>query len=83
MAPADPQLQSAPAPSNAVRLVLYGGLAASTSGNPRPYSMSPFVNRLGNAEIAAVVNYLRERRGNRRSELSASDIEALQGIELD
>jgi mono/diheme cytochrome c family protein len=44
--------------------------------------MPPFAQQLSNAEIAAVVNYIR-RDSNPSSQLSASDIAAMQGIVLE
>ncbi|MCK9537982.1 c-type cytochrome [Dokdonella sp.] len=74
---------SAPDPVDAVRLVLYGGAAPTTPGNPRPYSMPPFVQALDSADIAAIVNYIRVRFGQRPPTLTATDIDALHGIALD
>lgn len=73
---------TAPDPINAVRLVLYGAMAPTTPGNPRPYSMPPFVQQLSSAEIAAVVDYIR-RDVKPPSRLTAADIEAMHGIVLD
>ncbi|MEP7042947.1 MAG: c-type cytochrome [Dokdonella sp.] len=74
---------TAPDPINAVRLVLYGGLAVTSSGNPRPHSMPPFVQQLSSAEIAAVVNHIREAWGAQTSQLTAADIEAMHGLVID
>ena len=74
---------TAPDPINAVRMVLYGGFPATTTGNPLPHSMPPFVQQLSSAEIAAVTNYVRETFGSQRSQLTAADVEAMHGIVLD
>jgi mono/diheme cytochrome c family protein len=74
---------TAPDATNAVRLVLYGGMPVTTAGAPRPHSMPPFVQRLDAGEIAAVVNHLRRRWGARDSNLTAQDIESMQGIVVD
>jgi mono/diheme cytochrome c family protein len=74
---------TAPDPINAVRMILYGGFAASTAGNPLPHSMPPFVQQLGPAEIAAVTNYVRETFGGQPSQLTRADVEAMHGIVLD
>ncbi len=74
---------TAPDPINAVRLVLYGGSPATTPGNPRPYSMPPFVQQLDAAEIAAVVNYTRARFGGRDTRLGVADVEAMHGLVID
>ena len=73
---------AAPDPVNAVRLVLYGAMAPTTPGNPRPYSMPPFVQQLTSAEIAAVVNFIR-RDASPPSRLTATDIESMHGIVLE
>jgi len=73
----------APDPVNAVRMILYGAVAPTTPGNPRPYSMPPFVQRLDSAEIAAVANYIRASWGRGRADLSAADVDAMHGIVLD
>lgn len=72
----------APPPINAVRIVLYGAMPPTTPGNPRPYSMPPFVQQLSSAEIAAVVNYVR-RNERQVSQVTASDVETMAGIVLD
>ena len=68
MAPADNLLQH----------VLYGGFNAATAGYPRPYGMPPFVLTLSNAEIAAVLSYVRTAWGNAASEVSALDVHSLR-----
>ena len=74
---------TAPDATNAVRLVLYGGMPVATAGEPRPHTMPPFVQRLDAGEIAAVVNHLRRRWGARDSRLTAQDVESMQGIVVD
>jgi mono/diheme cytochrome c family protein len=73
----------APDPINAVRIVLYGGFPASTAHNPLPYSMPPFVQQMSSADIAAVINFVRETFGGQPSQLTSADVEALHGIVLD
>lgn len=51
-------------PANAIRIVLSGGYLPATAGNPRPYGMPPFAHVLSDAEIAAVVSYVRAAWGN-------------------
>jgi len=74
---------TAPDPINAVRMILYGGMPPTTAGNPRPHTMPPYVQQLTSAEIAAVVNYLRQTWGARDSQLTGVDIEAMHGIVID
>ena len=54
-----------PSGVNATRMVLLGGFAPVTAGNPRPYSMPPFAQQLSDAEVAAVVSYIRHAWTNR------------------
>ena len=51
-------------PINVIRAVLAGGYLPATTGNPRPYGMPPFAHVLNDAEIAAVVSYIRGAWGN-------------------
>lgn len=46
---------------NAIRITLHGGFAPATTRNPRPYSMNAFGAYLSDAQIAAVLSYLRCR----------------------
>ncbi|MFB9068023.1 c-type cytochrome [Pseudofulvimonas gallinarii] len=68
---------------NSVRLVLFGGAAPTTEGNPRPYSMPPYVGRLADDEIAAVVSYIRAAWGNGAPPVSLDEVRALRRIPLD
>ncbi len=65
---------TAPVAANPIRLVLHGGFAPSTGGNPRPYGMPPFGQVMTDAEIAAVVTYIRNAWGNQASAVSAHDV---------
>lgn len=49
---------------NAIHLVLSGGFAPSTAGNPRPYGMPPFGQSLNDSEVATVLSYVRNSWGN-------------------
>lgn len=53
-----------PSSVNPIRMVLNGGYPPSTQGNPRPYGMQPFGPVLSDAEVAAVVSYIRNSWGN-------------------
>ena len=55
---------------NAIRMVYVGGFPPSTRGNPRPYGMPPFAHVLSDAEVAAVVTYIRGAWGNKASAVS-------------
>lgn len=51
-------------PANVIRVVLSGGFLPATAGNPRPYGMPPYAHVLDDAEVAAVVTYIRSAWGN-------------------
>ena len=63
---------------NAIRMVLNGGFPPGTAGNPRPYGMPPFANRLSDDEVAAVVTYIRTSWGNRGDPVSARQANELR-----
>ncbi|MFA6230197.1 MAG: cytochrome c [Rhodanobacter sp.] len=56
-----------PSGVNATRAVLLGGFAPLTKAYPRPYSMPPFAQQLSDAEVAAVISYIRHSWSNRAS----------------
>lgn len=60
--------------TNLVRIILAGGYAPSTAGNPRPFGMPPFVHVLNDTDIAAVTTYIRNAWGNQADALSAADV---------
>ena len=49
---------------NLVRIILRGGFAPTTEGNPHPYGMPPFGHALTDSEVAAVATYVRNAWGN-------------------
>jgi mono/diheme cytochrome c family protein len=63
-----------PAGINAIRVVLLGGFAPVTVGNPRPYSMPPFAQQLSDAEVAAVVSYVRQAWSNHAGAVADRDV---------
>jgi mono/diheme cytochrome c family protein len=68
---------------NAIRMVLNGGYPPGTAGNPRPYGMPPFAQRLSDDEVAAVVTYIRTSWGNRGEPVSARQANELRSATLD
>lgn len=58
---------------NLVKLVRGGGYLPATAGHPRPHGMPPFGHVLDDADIAAVLSYVRGSWGNTGAELSLSD----------
>jgi mono/diheme cytochrome c family protein len=71
------------APVNAIRVVLNGGFAPGTSGNPRPYGMPPFGPVLGDAEVAAVVTWLRASWGNAAGRVTPLEVNRYRAVPLD
>jgi len=59
---------------NAIRIVLLGGFAPSTAAHPRPYSMPPFAQQLSDADVAAVVSYVRQAWSNKASPVMERDV---------
>ncbi len=68
---------------NAVRIVLNGGFAPGTAGNPRPYGMPPYSHLMDDYEVAAVVSYLRASWGNAAPPVTASDVNRYRSTPLD
>lgn len=67
-------------PTNIVQMLLHGGYAPATQGNPRPHGMPPFIHVLSDAQIAQVGTYIRNSWGNRASALGGADVfKARQG----
>lgn len=80
---ADEGGQSLPPPVNAIRMVLNGGFPPSTAGNPRPYGMPPFGNALDDAQIAAVVYYIRTAWGTSSDPITAADVGRYRGVPVE
>lgn len=70
-------------PTNPVRIVLNGGYPPSTEGNPRPVGMPPFASILNDAEVAAVVSYIRTSWGNQGTFVSPVDVGRLRGTPIE
>ena len=68
---------------NPIRMVLNGGFPPGTDGNPRPYGMPPFAQRLSDDEVAAVVTYIRSAWGNRGTPVAAREANALRTAPVD
>ena len=63
-----------PIATNAIRMVLHGGYAPSTVGNPRPYGMPPFAQTMSDEEVAAVLTYVRNSWGNQGNAISSNQV---------
>lgn len=70
-------------PLNAIRIVLNGGFAPSTAGNPRPYGMPPYSPVLSDAEVAAVVTYVRSSWGNAAGAVTPAQVNRYRAVPLD
>jgi mono/diheme cytochrome c family protein len=70
-------------PANAIRVVLNGGFPPATGGNPRPYGMPPHSQVLDDAEVAAVLSYVRASWGNAAPMVSAPDVNRYRAVPLD
>ena len=68
---------------NPIRIVLNGGFAPATAGNPRPYSMPPFGHTLNDMEVAQVVSYLRSAWGNNAPPVTGNDVNRYRAVPLD
>ncbi|MYM23828.1 c-type cytochrome [Duganella sp. FT135W] len=68
---------------NPIRIVLNGGFAPGTAGNPRPYSMPPFGHLLNDTEVAQVVSYLRSAWGNNAPPVNSADVNRYRAVPLD
>lgn len=60
--------------ANLVQIVLNGGFAPATAGNPRPFGMPPYVLILSDADVAAVLTHLRTSWGNRAPLVSEFEV---------
>jgi mono/diheme cytochrome c family protein len=70
-------------PVNAIRIVLNGGFAPSTAGNPRPYGMPPYGPILSDEEVAAVVSYVRSSWGNVAGGVTAAQVNRYRAVPLE
>jgi mono/diheme cytochrome c family protein len=68
---------------NPIRIVLNGGFAPGTAGNPRPYGMPPFSHSLNDREVAQVVSYLRSAWGNNAPPVSSNEVNRYRNVPLD
>jgi mono/diheme cytochrome c family protein len=70
-------------PVNAIRVVLNGGFAPGTQGNPRPYGMPPFGHVLDDSQVATLVSYLRASWGNAAAPVSSAEVNRYRSVPLD
>lgn len=70
-------------PVNAIRVVLNGGFAPGTAGNPRPYGMPSYGPLLSDPEVAALVTYLRASWGNAARPVTPLEVNRYRAVPLD
>jgi mono/diheme cytochrome c family protein len=68
---------------NAIRIVLNGGFPPGTAGNPRPYGMPPYSHELNDAQVAAVLTYVRASWGNAAPPVATPDVNRYRSVPLD
>ncbi len=67
---------------NSIRMILFGGYAPGTAGNPRPFGMPPYSLVLSDEEIAEILDYVRTSWGNRAPLVFGEDVGANRGNPL-
>lgn len=72
-----------PSAVNPIRIVLNGGFAPGTAGNPRPYGMPPYSHVMNDTEVAAVVTYLRNSWGNQAAPVPAREVNRYRSVPVD
>jgi mono/diheme cytochrome c family protein len=63
-----------PVTANLVQVVIHGGFGPATAGRPRPFGMPPFAMVMSDADVAAVLTYLRQAWGNQAGAVSELDV---------
>ena len=64
--------------SNLVQIVLRGGFAPATAGNPRPFGMPPYQMVLSDQDVAEVITYIRSAWGNQAGAVTVLDVARLR-----
>ena len=64
---------------NLVQLVLGGGYAPATAGNPRPFGMPPFVLVLNDQEVAGLITHIRTSWGNQAGAVTPLEVNRIRG----
>ncbi|MES2508507.1 MAG: cytochrome c [Pseudomonadota bacterium] len=63
---------------NLVQIVLNGGYAPATAGNPRPFGMPPFVLVMDDSDVAAVLTHIRSSWGNHAGAVSPLEVNRIR-----
>jgi mono/diheme cytochrome c family protein len=67
-------------PVNPIRMVLNGGYPPGTRKNPRPHGMPPYAHVLDDAEVAAVVSYIRVAWENNGTPVMPAQVNELRAL---
>ncbi|HVZ43371.1 MAG TPA: cytochrome c [Ramlibacter sp.] len=68
-----------PITANLVQVVLFGGFAPATQLDPRPFGMPPYALQLSDADVAAVLTFVRSSWGNRAAPVTEFDVARQRG----
>jgi mono/diheme cytochrome c family protein len=66
-------------PANLVHIVLRGGFAPTTAGNPRPFGMPPFATVLSDRDVADVISFVRASWGHRAPVITPFEVGRYRG----
>jgi cytochrome c553 len=69
---------SLPTAVNLVQVVLQGGFAPATGGNPRPYGMPPYLLTLSDSDVATVLSHIRGSWGNNASAVTELEVNQIR-----
>lgn len=69
-------------PNNLIHSLLEGGFGPATHAHPRPYGMPPFMLQLGDADMAALLSFIRSAWGNHGATVSEFDINKFRRTQL-
>jgi mono/diheme cytochrome c family protein len=67
-------------PVNSIRTVLNGGYPPGTRKNPRPHGMPPFSHILNDAQVSAVVTYIRTAWNNTGTPVAPEQVSDLRKL---
>ena len=68
---------------NPIRIILNGGFAPATAGNPRPYSMPPYSHVLDDTQVAQLLSYLRSAWGNHAAPVTAREVNRHRAVPVE
>jgi cytochrome c553 len=60
--------------ANLTQIVINGGFAPATAGNPRPFGMPPYKLVLDDADVAAVLTHIRRTWGNDAAQVTELEV---------